>query len=752
MSAPMCLKPKVAKDAAKRAVEVMNKEGQLKGLNIKKSGENYNNAIEAIARKASIFWRKNDEDENCFDDINSFVRYLEEGAQVAIPDSNYEVYMKVYNKLIKDTFIDDNDNEVPQPRIFYWEDPEEMKAVYIEEIEEVLEKLPENKTKGITAEDIFNDMILIEEEAADDDDEGPIKLVLTVKEPKKGGILTRQEAVLQRLIQLTEKVESAGYGKWKLDGKYIKTKAVTAITSSGDTVFPTIAGHIGTQVDKVARLFFDKSSILWEEDKNGEYKLKDENSLRTLIETHLGNMFTYKGLSNLLNDFIEVEKRIKESFGEDAIVFSTDYKMVALHENNKDNREWVIGSPDLLVIDSEGKVHVIDVKTNKINPSKGNYTNPYEGKEDTETRYRNQIYYYIGILRSWGFNVDSTPYILMADTFYESSDLTDFGKNLPRAKEGEVIGKKVTGEGTKDIFELTRGKSWDESNVKIKEGEQTLGAYAEQNPADILMTLGEEGNKEADRAVKLLYIEPRLHVEDPTAETRKIAGLIELENLDETEDEEIREQVSFIDQYESLTQEEKEIYNRFAGKPMRNRPLVGITKLADTDIFSNPNLIGSKEVEFLASRVMIEVNLWITKMQRGETIKAPNTGLIKNDKASSRNIPINNPEKTKGRSREKIIQYIGIDRLINAAFENIIGRRYTYGDIDKLTYKQVNIEDDDPEKDEKLKKEKELRRRRNDKVEFLRSHLTQFKIQGLRTLLSLESTVVPVIKRKSRTW
>ena len=87
---------------------------------------------------------------------------------------------------------------------------------------------------------------------------------------------------------------------------------------------------------------------------------------------------------------------------------------------------------------------------------------------------------------------------------------------------------------------------------------------------------------------------------------------------------------------------------------MRNRPLVGITKLADTDIFSNPNLIGSKEVEFLASRVMIEVNLWITKMQRGETIKAPNTGLIKNDKASSYSIPINDPEKTKGRSREKI--------------------------------------------------------------------------------------------------
>ena len=198
---------------------------------------------------------------------------------------------------------------------------------------------------------------------------GKIKSIsFILREPVETDVETAQQKTMQAINTIQaipskyvkpEKDSSGqrtGRSYYTYNGKTILVESVSHDVH-GDEEYdgPVLASHIGTHVDSVGRLVFDKESKLW---KDG--KLVSDEELQEIINDDLRGIFTVKGLKNLINDFLTLEGQLKEKWGNDIQIFSEDLKLFA---KQPDSNVWIHGKPDLLVIDGKGVVHVLDFKT-----------------------------------------------------------------------------------------------------------------------------------------------------------------------------------------------------------------------------------------------------------------------------------------------------------------------------------------------------------------------------------------------------
>ena len=506
--------------------------------------------------------------------------------------------------------------------------------------------------------------------------------------------------------------QKTGRYHYRYNGKVVLTESVSNNVNgyNPDADYALLSAPIGTHVDTVGRLFFNKESELYGQDGN----IVDDEKLNDIITFKLGGIFTVQGLKNLIGDFAQLEKQLQDKWGKDIQLFSGEIDLFGKIPNDD---LWIHGKPDLLVVDNKGVVHVLDFKTSKINSINGYQNVFHDGSYSSETaqKYGQQISRYIKMLESYGLKVDNEPYVVLIDTWYDSSD--------HGTRNYDSKGKPI--EGRNDIYEID-----DDGTITIREnenfGELTLGDYSALQ--------GNPTREEVLEEVKeVLYIEPRLHV----GYKEGIGFSKELAALRGRNDIPFDNEVSYEQQWEIMTDSEKNGMKWLGAVPVQTKTAQGVVTLSENDIESKPELIGSQEISDVAELVMYQVNRTITFLQKGHSYSE---------------FPLSQPvgqtgnSAVKGKSRADIIRQIGIDNLIDYAFKNI-EQRYRKDFPTEEDYKNGNYDDLEYEfEDESDYQQQKLM---NDKAKWLIDHKEQLIIAGCAKLMALENCIIP-IKNKSQ--
>ena len=495
--------------------------------------------------------------------------------------------------------------------------------------------------------------------------------------------------------------QKTGRYHYQYNGKTILTESVSNNVNGYDpnADYPILAAPIGTHVDKVGRLFFDKESILF--NKNGN--LVSDDQLEEIIYDELGGIFTVQGLKNLIDDFNKLEKQFQDKWGKDIKIFSGE---IDLFGKTPDSDLWIHGKPDLLVVDRSGIVHVIDFKTSKMIDIRG-YQQVLHDSYGTSEKYGKQVSRYIRMLESYGLKVDNEPYIVLIDTWYNSSD---HGKRN-RDSKGNPI------EGRSDIYTIGEDGS-------LNIGEQSLGEYAEENPATRDEILIEDK--------EILYMEPRLHVEYEEG----VGFSEELAALRGKEDIPFDTEVSYEQQLNALSdQERQELQWLFNTKPVLVKTAQGIVTLSENDIEGRPDLISSQEIQDVADFMMYRVSRIISGLQRGIGYREIDSSMPNADGTPSTVFL--------GRDRSEIIRIAGIDNLIEIAFKSIKGR-YHSDFPSEQDYKDGNYDnDEDFGYNFADDADYQHHKRMNDKAKWLIDHKEQFIMAGYAKLMALENSIIP---------
>ena len=760
-----CLSVEVARDTAVAMLDKIKKDNNklYESLSIDESNKD-DEVIPALERLVQAFWANRKRDNAALEDVKGFTEYLEKNTQSIVSSQDYVLFKKVLEHVLG--FL--SSKVYRCPRLSYTEDHVEFEdggtmstrdylySVVVDALKE--DEIKALNTSNLTADVVFDTIINVDDSLPKNKKTGETHIIVIFKEPVAGKE-SAQDKTISKLRNLISREPANFGGRWYLGGIPLKTEAVTRRVYKKDpsnTVFPTIASFTGDQVDDVFREYFDDNSKFFTE----EGELVDDNKFATIIKNDLGGAFSVQGLKNLIYDIMQLERLMNEKWGKygDIKVIAQNFHMVA--QNVGENEKWVIGAVDLLVVDGRGEIRVLDVKTSKVS-TREKYSDPY-GEADTYESgrtYTEQLYNYINMLRSYGFVVHSTPYIVMCDTYY-ADDFTDFGKGIENPAEGEVIGKRTS---TTKAFRLTRGKTKSSRKVELEEGTEdagkTLGEYAAEHnyvqdgengpvsigsPVDTLpkdVATKEEANKESARATALsqhLYLEPRLHIDLESGELSPLIEMKSLEELASTEgkseeqierDKELLKKISFKSQVELLDKSEQEALRSLIGGIKVKRPVKGLIPAGKTDITSKPELITKKEIKFLSETMMRELWNILNLMQKGIKVR----DAVTKEK-------INTGKNTLGKTHSQLINEFKINKLLLVAFHNTIERRYN----------KAADEDSDEFKPEIFETQKELEEaiRRNQKIKHIKKHIDQFNTAGLATLLALEKTVVPVKKKE----
>ena len=530
-----------------------------------------------------------------------------------------------------------------------------------------------------------------------------------------------------------------GRSKYLYNGEVVTTGTVT-----GTTVYtgPVAAGPIGTFVDIAGRLFFDRKVV--EIEKNGELRYikptdtvpdgwkktgdtrnnslwdaegnlridlnneEDVNNLKRIISEELGNIFTVQGLVNLIKDFQQLEEQLKEKFHDENLqFFSEDIKLFG--KPMESGKDWTIGKPDLLVIDSSGKVHVLDFKTMFMATTKGEYIRFPEDKK----YYGEQISKYIAMLRAYGFDVDGQPMVVQIDTYYDSSDTYAERQKSGYTydnKAGRVFdekGNEITGM-TGDSFIISRNGR--EISIVDDGTVMPLNQYAEKHNVS--------REDVVDSTEQITYMEPRLHV----ARDGKTGTFSEELAALRGENEVPYTEYSYAHQYDELSEDEKAEIRWLSNSPIIfKKPAQGVVTLGPTDIEGNPDLISKQEIQAVADAVMYRVSKIITYIQQGKEV----------DGIDAKGL--------KGLSRATIVKRVGIDNLIDNALTMLnydedfpTEDEYKSGEYDEDFYEFSSDEDYQQQK------------KHNDKAAWLldKAHREQLVQIGANRLMTLESYIV----------
>lgn len=707
MENPSCIFPPVSEDFANKVVGRLSKE-QLDKYHIT-TDKRKANAVKAIADLVESYVGKEEDfskREEMLNNVDGFISDLDNFFSVSkVSDADFDEAQRQY-----DTFNKYNEEyglNAGRIDTFEFDKDEQGNAEKLETFLAGLDKVVSYRKQYYKDGGIQHISFILMQPQKSDDKTPQQKAIDTINNIKaidskwlsfeitdgKG-----HYSFKSRNKDIPEGWQKTGRSKYSYDGKTIITETVTPYDPDAD--YPLISAPIGTHVDTVGRLVFDKGGELYEDGK-----LVNDEKLKDVIDSKLGGIFTIQGLKNLIDDFQRLEKQFKEKWGDDIWIYSGDIKLFG---RKNDSDTWNIGKPDLLVVDGKGIVHVIDFKTYKMTDLKG-YQTFNKGKAE---QYGKQETSYIQILKSYGLNTDDGSYIVQIDTWYDSSD---HGYEANRDYKGKLK------EDRRDIYYNDSGYLGlidYEGN-----GELSLGEYAEQegNP-----TRQEVLDSNSDR--EILYMEPRLHIDykegkgfsDELAALRGKADIPFYGN-----------EISYEQQWEALPQEDKANMKWLFGKPAQVRTAQGIVTLSSNDIESKPELIGSQEITDVANLLMYRVSNTVTALINGE---------------SYNDIPLSQPNTTdstplKGRRRSEVIRLVGIDNLINHAFSTIEDR-YRENFPSEEDYRNGNYDDFDYEFEDD--RDYQAQKAMSEKAKWLIDHKEQLVMAGTAKLMALENCVVPV--------
>lgn len=755
-----CLNINLSTKAAEKIWENKLKNENEFSKDMRIDSENKEMVLPALLRVMEDFWNANAQDNEALDNSDDFMKYLEESMQVSVPSSEEDLYKKVYDKLLEELKGTENGVTIPLPRLSYVDkiekkDGEDVPVIIASIVKKVLKELKSKKEPGFVA----RKLVTFSLQKADTS--GKQHYVMKIRKPI-GKTMTAQEKTLEKLEELKGRVTYIGKEErqkrniprdysWELDGRPIRTESVTARNEEEKkTVYPTLAAPIGSVLDTLGRLFFDKTSLLWRKNDKGETVI-NEDSLEEIKEDKLGNTLTIAGLKGLIADLISLEAQLRRDFGEDIVIDSSNFKMVAQEEGEED--KWVIGSVDLLIIDGKGKITVLDMKSNRI-WTESQYKDEHPEGEKNKYKYSKQLHTYINILRANGFEVNSTPYVVLFDTYYNNEDSSD--SKQKGKKKGDYASARVS---NRAIFSVKKASNTEYDRVDItlettgndveqEDQGKTLAEYAEKynyvtddngelvlddagNPIPLVSI--KEALKSDSESGRRLYIEPRLHIK---YDTGTVNALIKMPNI-ETAEEAFKKRITFKNmEWGALSEEEKTIIEDFMGeRNVEHYPIEEIFGLSSSSIESNPELMSMQEIRWCSRRMMQEVWVLIEQMREGQTVE---DGVLLDEAGQA--LALNDPDKTRGKSHSEIISMIGITNIIQTAFNNL------FGCYDIAPDETIDRDDYDTEE------EYEYDVKRLEKVRWMKeeNHYDQLVAAGLNTLLSLERTVVPVRKRTGR--
>lgn len=179
--------------------------------------------------------------------------------------------------------------------------------------------------------------------------------------------------------------------------------------------FGKVSSAIGNTVDSITRDFFSVGSS-------------------AMVYSNYPNV-TEAQFQSIIRDLETLNERLEKRFGKDYKVISEEIRLYGKRTiqeaNGKVKTQLVAGTPDLIVIDSEGNFHIIDIKTSR----NGRYDNKVEG-------WSSQTAVYKAMMEKMqpGIKVASTS-VLMFKTGY--SDLSKQVENkeatLETDKKGNIF-------------------------------------------------------------------------------------------------------------------------------------------------------------------------------------------------------------------------------------------------------------------------------------------------------------------------
>jgi len=715
MAQDSCIIPSAKERLANKTINRLSKE-QKQSLGISEGTEEHAVSVIYSIIGASLQAAEPNKRDNMLEDPEGFGKFLEHFMQVEVSEDEYDSVMEEYNfwmemaksslrmfdtsKMTKKEIDDMEADAQASSLIFYDRDP---KGQYFKIAIKKPIKTEKPSRQDRTLKAIENIQNLESTWIATEytDQYGDLKYVHKGERPN-------------------EKWKPTGRHKYSYNGKEILATTVSYDVhgDQSDVAFPVMAAPIGTQVDRVGRLFFSKEGIkiygknvtIWDKDGN----LKEDEFLQEIINSYLEKMFSVQGLKNLIQDFKALQEQLEEEWP-GCKVFAGDIRLFGKNEG-----EWVVGKPDFLVVDSEGIVHTLDLKTAKMTNAEGYFT-VLNDQFKSGVEYGKQITRYNRMLQSYGLQVDDTPYVVLVDTWYDSTDKGDKNEN-PEDKIYDIVELDYK---DKDTIE-THG-------LYIAGTEQTLGEYAEEqnNPAV----------SEAFSDKELLYIEPRLHVK-ATNDNEHFVMSEELAALRGPKQGVLKdmEAVTYEKQLVLASKEDRNAMEWFAGKIKAMHTAQGTVRLADSDIGSNPELMGEQEIQEVADWMMHMVSKTLDYLSAGSEFEEIPLSIAEEGKSS----PLH------GKSHLEICRILGngkpgegIMKVIDFVFNDRIADRYD-PDFSEEWFRE-ECEEAGVEFYEQDFKDAQLQ---NKKAKWLIDHRSQFIRLGSARLLALEDFLMPVMKEK----
>ena len=715
MAAPSCIPHRVARQFATEVVDKLPDE-QLKDFGINK--DNKEEAIEAV--RVLVEHHVNGEPdpekkEQMLQNVNGFVSDLvNHFTVVKVPKDQYEEAEKQYRHFLEDlekqgiegtSRIDSI--EIPEDDALQ-EEAVKLEA-FLQSYNKVVSYKKETYPDGKKIKSISYILMEPEESEETSAQEKAVNTIRKIQDLSKIEIKNSKGKL--DYVSKDEEIPSGWRrtGRYLYDGKIIRAKSVSKdVHGNEEYTGPVLASHIGNSVDAVGRMVFDKTSKLYT-DKN---ELVSAEELQDIIDNDLRGVFTVAGLKNLIKDFQKLEEQLKEKWGDDIQIITEDIRFFAQQADGT----WIQGKPDMLVVDNEGIVHTLDFKTSKMTDIKGYMTIFHDENEQqyhTGENYGKQISRYIRQQQSYGLNVEEQPYVILVDTWYDGSD------TVASRKEGKKGIYKTEGD--------TVGLIDEDGNLTM-----SLGEYAEANPASRKELLSSEDTD--DRVI--YYMEPRLHV--GYAEEQGFSE--ELAALRGEEDIPFDSEVSYEQQWAALSKDEQDnLQWLFNAKPVPFKTAQDVVTLSENDIESNQRLITSQEIQDVADFLMYRVSRIISDLQKG----VPYNTIAISQPANDRT-----PSPLKGKSRAAIIKLVGVDNLINIAFDENIKSRYKEDFPTEEEYNKGKDDGgyftDDIEYEFDNEEDYQQQKRMSDKAKWLIDHKEQLIISGSAKLIALENSIIPV--------
>ena len=196
--------------------------------------------------------------------------------------------------------------------------------------------------------------------------------------------------------------------------------------SAIDKDWGLVSSVIGTEIDNAVRTYFD--------DDIESYK-----DFEQYAKKHLPNLYKQGDdtLRHLWRNLVSLHTHILNQYGENCRIITDEFPLVANYTlNNKSG--VVVGTMDMLVIDEEGNLHILDMKTTRSSQSFSKNT----------TKYQNQ-------LTNYGLMLEASHPQLKGKV--KSKHLIRFDVNYPNPKETsiELVDGKLIDTTTKKIIPIT---------------------------------------------------------------------------------------------------------------------------------------------------------------------------------------------------------------------------------------------------------------------------------------------------------